>query len=111
MPPPESSTYPHPSRRVGRSGTVPVTSSSTAHPHAPLQHACYVLDLARAVVFDAVRAREVEQETWLAALEHAPRDLRAPRAWLATLVRNAARRLWARAAERAAREPRAGQER
>jgi len=80
-------------------GEVPASEAEVL-----LRHAAHVRALARAVVFDPELAREVEQETWLAALEHAPRDLRDPRAWLATLVRHAARRLWSRAARRASRE-------
>jgi RNA polymerase sigma factor (sigma-70 family) len=57
-----------------------------------LQHAGFVRALARAVVFDADLARDVEQETWLTALQHAPRDLRSPRAWLAAIVRRMAQR-------------------
>src|SRR5262245_27808983 len=64
----------------------------------------YVRGLARELVFDASLARDVEQETWLAALEHAPRDPRALRGWLATLVHNAARKAWRSAARRRERE-------
>jgi DNA-directed RNA polymerase specialized sigma24 family protein len=43
-----------------------------------LQHAAHVRALARRVVFDAELAEDVEQETWLAALAHAPRGVRDP---------------------------------
>ena len=80
-------------------------------PELLLQHAAQVRALARRVVFDAELAEEVEQETWLAALAHAPRDLRDPRAWLARVVQHAARRLSARRARRNEVELRAGAER
>ncbi len=73
-----------------------------------LQHAAHVRALARRVVFDAELADDVEQEPWLAALAHAPRDVRDPRAWLATIVRHASRRLSARQARRNEHELRAG---
>ncbi|MEQ1892432.1 MAG: sigma-70 family RNA polymerase sigma factor, partial [Planctomycetota bacterium] len=83
-----------------------------AHAPEPLlaQHA-HVRALARRLVFDAELAAEVEQETWLAALAHAPRDLRDPRAWLARVVQHAARRLRARRARRGELEFLAGSER
>ena len=65
-------------------------------PEFLLRHVAHVRQLARRLVFDADLAREVEQETWVAALEHAPRDLRQPRAWLSRVARHVARRLWAR---------------
>jgi RNA polymerase sigma factor (sigma-70 family) len=58
------------------------------------EHSGYVRSLARKLVFDEQAAQDVEQETWLAALEHAPRDPRSPRAWLAQLVRNFAFAAW-----------------
>jgi RNA polymerase sigma factor (sigma-70 family) len=76
-----------------------------------LEHAAHVRALARRIVFDAELADEVEQETWLAALMHAPRRLRDPRAWLARVVRHAAGRLRARHARRNEHDLRAGIER
>lgn len=70
------------------------------NPEILLQHAGFVRALARAVVFDAELARDVEQETWLTALQHAPRNLRSPRAWLAAIVRSAAQRAGRRASSR-----------
>ena len=71
-------------------------SQAPLQPELLLGHMAHVRRLARRLVFDADLAREVEQETWLAALEHAPRDLRNPRAWLSRVTRHAARRLWSR---------------
>ena len=71
-------------------------SSNPYEPEVLLAHAGHVRQLARRPVFDADLAREVEQETWLAALEHAPRHLANPRAWLSRVARHAAHRLWAR---------------
>ena len=53
-----------------------------------LAHECYVRALARRLVFDEDLARDVEQETWLAALQNAPQAASAPRAWLAAVVRS-----------------------
>jgi RNA polymerase sigma-70 factor (ECF subfamily) len=71
---------------------------------ALLEHADYVRSLAKQLVFDEELARDVEQQTWLAALEHAPRDPRSPRAWLAQIVRNFAFRAWRGEARRTQRE-------
>ena len=71
---------------------------------ALLAHSRYVRALARELVFDAALARDVEQETWLAALDQAPRDPRALRGWLAALVRNIALKAWRSADRRRNRE-------
>lgn len=71
-------------------------SDTHAEAEVLLSHAAHVRRLARRLVFDAELAREVEQETWLAALQHAPRDLRNPRAWLSRITRRVACRLWSR---------------
>ncbi len=63
-------------------------------PEFLLAHAGFVRALAQRLVFDEHLARDVEQETWLAALEHAPSDPRSPKAWLARLVRNFALKAW-----------------
>jgi len=73
-------------------------------PEALLAHGNYVRGLARELVFDAALAQDVEQETWLAALEQAPRDPAATRGWLAAIVRNMARRAWRSNTRRTARE-------
>jgi RNA polymerase sigma factor (sigma-70 family) len=85
--------------------------TAALEPEVLLRHAAHVRALARRLVFDAELALEVEQETWLAALRHAPAELRDPRAWLARVVRHVARRLGARAARRGELEARAGGER
>jgi len=48
----------------------------------------------------------VVQETWLAAPEERPREVRRPGAWLATVVRNIASRRYTRECRRAEREHR-----
>ena len=48
--------------------------------------------LARALVSDESRADDLEQQTWLAALEHPPGDDRSPRGWIATVLRRTAAR-------------------
>jgi sigma-70-like protein len=60
---------------------------------ALLEHRAWVRALARRLVADADSADEIEQRTWLAAVERPPRDVRSPRGWLATALRNAARKL------------------
>jgi RNA polymerase sigma factor (sigma-70 family) len=57
-----------------------------------LEHGGFVRSLARSLVRDALRADDVAQETFLAALEHPPRHGEAPRSWLAKVLRNFARR-------------------
>src|SRR5213083_182349 len=60
---------------------------------ALLAHREWVRALARRLVEGDDRADEIEQRTWLAAMERPPRDLRSPRGWLATSLRNAARKM------------------
>ncbi len=56
-----------------------------------LAHRAWVRRVARALVLDESRADDLEQETWLRVLQGpAPRH---PRAWLGTLLRNAASNL------------------
>src|SRR5262245_11079469 len=69
-----------------------------------LEQAPYVRGLARELVFDGHMAHDVEQETLLAALEHAPREQDKLRAWLASIARNFALRTWRSAARRVQRE-------
>ncbi len=73
-------------------------------PELLLAHGGYVRSLAQRLAFDEHQARDVEQETWLAALEHAPRDSAKPRAWLAALVRNFAIKAWRGSVRRQRRE-------
>jgi RNA polymerase sigma-70 factor (ECF subfamily) len=69
-----------------------------------LAHDRYVRALAKRLVFDGHAGEDLAQDAWLAALENGPRDLRSPRAWLAVLVRNAARDRGRRDERRKARE-------
>ncbi|MBI5431853.1 MAG: sigma-70 family RNA polymerase sigma factor [Planctomycetes bacterium] len=71
---------------------------------ALLEHADWVRALARTLVADSSSAEDVEQEAWLAALRHPPRDASNPRGWLGTVVRNAARKLARERVRRSARE-------
>jgi RNA polymerase sigma-70 factor (ECF subfamily) len=54
-----------------------------------LAQRAWVRDLARSLVRDENRADDLEQQAWLAALEHPPRDEASPRGWLATVLRRA----------------------
>lgn len=69
-----------------------------------LEHSGFVRELARALVFDVDLARDVEQQTWLAALRHAPRESHSARSWLAAVVRNNAFQLFRNRRRRTARE-------
>lgn len=69
-----------------------------------LEHSGFVRELAHALVFDADLARDVEQQTWLAALRHAPRESGSARSWLAAVVRNNAYQLFRGRRHRAERE-------
>src|SRR5258708_7504403 len=60
---------------------------------ALLADRAWVRGLARSLLLDESRVDDVEQQTWLSAIENGPRDAVAPRAWLSTVVRNWARRL------------------
>jgi len=60
--------------------------------------------LAASLVVDAAQADDLAQEALLSALERPPADAHAPRAWLATVVRNIARRFGASERSRSARE-------
>jgi RNA polymerase sigma-70 factor (ECF subfamily) len=67
---------------------------------ALLAERAWVRALARSLVASEADVDDVEQETWLAAVRHAPAQGSRPRAWLATVVRNQARLLWRRAGRR-----------
>jgi len=58
---------------------------------ALLAHTGWVRALAHRLVVDPGRAEDVAQQTWVAALEHPPRTLVSPKAWLAAVLRNVAR--------------------
>ena len=53
-----------------------------------LAHSDWLRALARRLVASDDLAGDVEQETWLAALEHPPRDASSPRQWLGGVLRN-----------------------
>jgi RNA polymerase sigma-70 factor (ECF subfamily) len=61
-------------------------------PDLLLQHKDFVRGLAKSILFDDNRVDDVVQEAWLTALRKPPRQPAALRAWLATVVRNLARR-------------------
>lgn len=75
-----------------------------ANPEAVLAQAPYVRGLARELVFDPDLARDIEQQTLLAALEHAPREPGRLRGWLAAIVRNFAVKAWRTSERRERRE-------
>jgi len=62
-----------------------------------LEHRPWVRGLVRSIVLDASRADDVEQQVWLTAVRHGGGGIETPRAWLATVARN-----WARRAHRGA---------
>lgn len=72
---------------------VEVTASQFPPLDDLLQHRMWVRHLARSLVRDVASADDVEQQVWLAALRSPPREPGSPRAWLATVTRNAVRRL------------------
>jgi len=76
---------------------------SSPNPEALLQHADFLRGLARGLVAGA-DADDVEQETWLRALEKGPRHDANPRGWLSTVARNSARLWWRGESRRARRE-------
>jgi RNA polymerase sigma-70 factor (ECF subfamily) len=55
-----------------------------------LGHQEFVRKLARSLLRDDDAALDVEQETWLVALRHAPRSIESMQAWLGAIVRNRA---------------------
>lgn len=73
-------------------------------PQFVLEHSGFVRELVRRLVFDPELARDVEQETWLAALKHEGPARGSERSWLATIARNLARRAWRTKARREERE-------
>jgi len=64
-------------------------STPGADPAALLAQRSWVRRVARALVRDGARSDDLEQAVWLRALER-PREVRSPRAWLGTALRNAA---------------------
>jgi len=73
-------------------------------PQFVLEHSGFVRELVRRLVFDPELARDIEQETWLAALKHEGPARGAERPWLATIARNLTRRAWRTKARREERE-------
>jgi len=59
---------------------------------ALLAHSDFLRALARGLLRDEDRVADVVQETWVAAIEHPPRDPSGLRGWLATVALNLARR-------------------
>jgi RNA polymerase sigma factor (sigma-70 family) len=74
---------------MNRSDAVPVDALLTEL----LDHAAFLRRLAGALVSDPASADDLVQETWLAAVRHPPPGERPSRGWLATVLRNAARKL------------------
>ncbi|MHC4937484.1 MAG: sigma-70 family RNA polymerase sigma factor [Planctomycetota bacterium] len=73
------------------------------NPEALLQHADFLRSLARGLLAGA-DADDVEQETWLRALEHGPRHDANLKGWLSTVARNSARMWWRGESRRSRRE-------
>jgi RNA polymerase sigma-70 factor (ECF subfamily) len=69
-----------------------------------LAHRAWVRGIARALVADESRVDDVEQETWLVAMDRPPRGVGAVRAWLRRVVRSRAVDAHRSASRRAARE-------
>ena len=57
-------------------------------PESLLAHGDFIRSLARRLVLDEQSADDVVQQTWLAAIEHPPRDSRSLPGWLSTVARN-----------------------
>lgn len=79
-------------------------SISTAAPDALLGHAKLVRGLARALVVDEATVDDIAQDTWIAALERAPRRVESLGSWLGTVARRLALRRLRSDDNRAARE-------
>jgi RNA polymerase sigma factor (sigma-70 family) len=69
-----------------------------------LAHRQWVRALAQRLAADESSADDLEQETWLAAVQHPPRDARSPRGWLGTVLRNVQRNAARGATRRGRRE-------
>jgi len=78
---------------------------SQPNPELLLQHADFLRSLARGLLAGA-DADDVEQETWLRALEKGPRHDANLKGWLATVARNSARLMWRSESRRTRREER-----
>jgi len=73
-----------------------MTNPSSPKPNleALLEHGGWVRALAASLVSDRATAEDLEQRTWLAAVEHPPKHGANPRAWLGSVVRNVAGMHW-----------------
>ncbi len=71
---------------------------------ALMAHAQFVRVIARSLVADEPTAEDVVQQTWLAALEHAPRERQTAAGWLRAVCRNFAFRTRRESARRSNRE-------
>ncbi len=74
-----------------------------------LEHAQFIRALARSLVRDPGGADDIEQDTWLRALERAPREHVDLRAWLATVMKNLLRNKAREQNRRTQREERSAQ--
>jgi RNA polymerase sigma factor (sigma-70 family) len=73
-------------------------------PEALLANRAWIRALARSLILDESRADDVEQQTWLSAIENGPGDGGSTGAWLSKVVRNWARRLYRSESRRARHE-------
>ena len=78
--------------------------SSNAKLDALLEHGGWVRALAQSLVADCATAEDLEQKTWLAAVEHPPKHSKNPKAWLGSVVRNLAGMHWRESSARRRRE-------
>ena len=69
-----------------------------------LEHSDFVRALARSLVLDEHRADDIEQQTWLAALENPPVIRKSLRSWLSQVTRNFARIAYRRESRRSRHE-------
>ncbi len=69
-----------------------------------LEHRDALASLASALVRDPHEAADLEQDTWVAALEREPASNAPPRAWLQGVARNLSRRSARTRSRRASRE-------
>ncbi len=76
----------------------PMPAAAAQRIDALLKHDGFVRRVAAALLPDPNEVDDVVQETWIRALDPARGDLRSPRAWLATVARNLARKRYARKA-------------
>lgn len=72
---------------------TPPASVSTETLHALLAQREWIERLARGLTRDATQAEDVAQESWIALMRRPPEHTGNLRSWLATLVRNTARKL------------------